>query len=710
MLAFIATCPQGLEYPLLRELEALGATDCRETRAGVHFQGPRELGWRACLWSRFASRVLRPLASAAVEDADGLFELATTIPWRDHLRPGTRFAVQAASRHPAIRNTHFAALRVKDAVVDQLGRDVVIDTGNPELRLYAFADAESATIGIDLATRPLHERGYRARSVSAPVRENLAAALLWRAGWPDATGLLDPVCGSGTFLIEAAWMAADIAPGLLNPHFGFQKLVGFEAAGWRRLLDEAEERRRTGLAEAPPPILGFDQDERAVRAARTNASRAGVGDRVQVARASLRSDALPSEWSDPGGLVMANPPYGERLDPGERGLFELYRLLGARGEAANRGGRLAVLTAHDALARQIALPLAERFRVFNGPLPCRLFVFEIPEARRPLSDGAEMVANRIAKNQKRLRRYLEREGVTCYRAYEADIPEYAVAVDVYEDRLHVQEFTPQGKIDPQAAERRLREAVEGVCKAFDADPGAIFLKARTRQRGTGQYERLSSEGVTTWVKERDLSFKVNLTDYLDTGLFLDHRETRRRVRELSADREVLNLFCYTGSVTVHAAAGGAARTVSVDLSKTYLDWAAENLRKNGFQGPSHQFVRADCLEWIKRAEARFDLIFLDPPSFSNSKAMRQAFDVQRDHGALIENCLAHLKPGGQLLFSTNLRKFELDSKLLERHAVTDITDETVPPDFARRRPHRCWEIRPLAEPPKKTLTLRGRRG
>lgn len=198
---------------------------------------------------------------------------------------------------------------------------------------------------------------------------------------------------------------------------------------------------------------------------------------------------------------------------------------------------------------------------------------------------------------------------------------------------------------------------------------------------------------------------MNLSDYLDTGLFLDHRETRRRIRSLSDGRRFLNLFCYTGSVTVHAAAGGATRTTSVDLSSTYLTWAAENLARNGFQGPAHQFVRADCLSWLARAESRFDLIFLDPPTFSNSKAMAADLDVQRDHRLLIERCLALLDDGGLLLFSTNHRRFEFDPALGELCSVTEITHETVPPDFRRRRPHRCWELRPLTGPARKTLTL-----
>ncbi|MEM9302152.1 MAG: bifunctional 23S rRNA (guanine(2069)-N(7))-methyltransferase RlmK/23S rRNA (guanine(2445)-N(2))-methyltransferase RlmL [Pseudomonadota bacterium] len=704
MTDFIATCPRGLEYPLQEELRSLGLTGLHETRGGITFTGAIEDAWRACLWSRTASRVLMPLATAPVADADGLYEVASSIDWAQWLKPGCRFAVGAASRHKEIRNTHFAALRVKDAIVDQRDRAVVIDTERPELRIYAFADAETATVGLDLATRPLHQRGYRQRSVVAPLRENLAAALLWRANWPDAAALLDPVCGSGTLLIEAAWMAADVAPGLLNPNFGFLALPDFDEAAWRALLGEARERRKAGLAAMMLPITGYDADEGAVRAARDNASRAGVGHLVAVERRAIRDFLTPTAWPDDGGLIVANPPYGERLDPGERGLFELYRLLGEGCADGCPGSRMAVLTAHDELARQIDWPLADRYRVFNGPLPCRWFVFD-PPARADITDGARMVSNRIAKNRKRLGRYFADGSISCYRAYDADIPEYAVAVDVYGDRLHVQEYQAPASIPEATTRRRLEEAIAGARHAFDVGPGAVFVKARARQRGSRQYERLSDEGAVSWVEEDGLRLRVNLSDYLDTGLFLDHRETRRRVRGMAAGKSFLNLFCYTGSVSVHAAAGGASRTLSVDLSKTYLDWAEENLRRNGFHDANHRLLRADCLQWLETAEQRFDVIFLDPPTFSNSKAMRRTFDVQDDHVWLLEKAVGLLEPGGVLIFSNNARRFALDESITERMDVEDITAATTPPDFSRKRPHRCWEIRAGDFEPRKTLAL-----
>ncbi|MDX1569219.1 MAG: bifunctional 23S rRNA (guanine(2069)-N(7))-methyltransferase RlmK/23S rRNA (guanine(2445)-N(2))-methyltransferase RlmL [Xanthomonadales bacterium] len=690
---FFATCAQALEYPLIQELEALGATACAETRAGVSFEGSLETAYRACLWSRFASRILMPLADGNAEDTDGLYELAAGTPWEEVLPRGCSFAVHAASRHPAITNSRFAALRIKDGIVDRLGRDhATPDPENPAITVYAFADQEGATVGIDLSGRSLHERSYRVRGVKAPLKENAAAAVLWRAGWPEATALVDPFCGSGTLLIEAAMAAADIAPGLGNPNFGLQELAGFDAAAWNRLTGEAEERRREGLARLDTPIVGFDVEGGAVAAARENCRAAGLGGKIRVESAAIRdfpvADVLPA-----GGLLATNPPYGKRLDPGHRGLFELYRVLGA-GMARNcPGTRLAVLTAHDELAREIQLPLESRFRIFNGPIPCRLFVFAVGDRPAEPSEGAVMVANRIGKNRRKLKSYLKKNQISSYRAYDADIPEYAVAVDVYDEHLHVQEYAAPGNIPEATTRKRLHEALDGICNAFDAEPGQLFVKTRSRQKGDAQYTRQAEEKAEFWVREGGLEFKVNLSDYLDTGLFLDHRETRARIRSLARNRSFLNLFCYTGSATVYAAAGGAKHSVSVDLSRTYLRWTEENLVRNGFGGNTHRLARADCLQWIRRCREKFDLIFLDPPTFSTSKAMRERFDIQQDHPQLIRHCMRCLAPGGLLIFSNNFKSFKMDSKVMSDYHCEDITAESVPPDYARGNPHQCWELR-----------------
>jgi len=315
----------------------------------------------------------------------------------------------------------------------------------------------------------------------------------------------------------------------------------------------------------------------------------------------------------------------------------------------------------------------------------------------PLLPATEMFVNRLRKNLRHLGRWARRSGVSCYRLYDADLPDYAVAIDLYEGWAHVQEYAPPAQIDPGQAARRLRDVLAVVPPTLGIVPERIVLKIRRRQKGTAQYERRAEIGKFHEVHEGGLIFLVNLTDYLDTGLFLDHRPTRALIRELSPEARFLNLFAYTGTATVYAAAGGAAATTTVDMSGVYLEWARKNLARNGFrEGARHRLVQADCLAWLDARPAdRFDLIFLDPPTFSNSKRMGgRTFDVQRDHPALLSAAARLLAPGGTLLFSTNSRQFRLDRGSLATLATEEITPATIPPDFQRNpRIHTCWKIR-----------------
>jgi 23S rRNA (guanine2445-N2)-methyltransferase / 23S rRNA (guanine2069-N7)-methyltransferase len=313
-----------------------------------------------------------------------------------------------------------------------------------------------------------------------------------------------------------------------------------------------------------------------------------------------------------------------------------------------------------------------------------------------------MFANRLAKNLDRLSAWAKRERVSCYRVYDADMPEYAFAIDKYQSDpegtagrwLYVQEYAPPATVDRARAKGRREEAISVLPEVTGLPASAIYWRTRRPQRGKSQYEAIADLGERVVVEEGGLKFLVNFTDYLDTGLFLDHRRTRARIRELARDRRFLNLFCYTGSATVYAAAGGAKSTTSIDMSRTYLDWARRNMSVNGLTG-RHEFVQEDCLAWLAEARAeRYDLIFLDPPTFSNSKRMDREFDVQRDHVDLIRAALRLLAPGGLLLFSTNFRKFRLDGEALADLEIRDISRSTISRDFERdTRIHHCFEIR-----------------
>lgn len=749
---FFATCPRNTEELLLSELRALGAAGAKATRAGAAFAGPLELGYRACLWSRVASRILLRLTSFVAESSQDIYEGARGVDWLDHLSVSGSLAVEVTSavhRGPlAATNTHFLAQRVKDAVVDffraKTGTRPTVDRERPDVRINVHlaagraAGAEMAgaeiILSLDLSGISLHQRGYRTEGGEAPLKENLAAAILMRAGWPEiaarAGALVDPMCGSGTFVIEGALLAADIAPGLLRDYFGFLGWKGHEAELWKRLREEAEERRQEGLHRLPP-LLGYDADPLAIRRARANARRAGLEAQVNFAvrdLAALGIPATPSISSLPPGLVVTNPPYGERLGT-DKELVELYEMLGKTLKTTFPGWEAAVLAADLGLSDHLQLR-AHRVNVFyNGSLPCRLLVFHLAEkpgedasgwgvsARAVSARGAEMFANRLQKNFRHRKRWAAREQVHCFRVYDADLPEYNVAVDLYEDWAHVQEYAPPPTVDPVKARRRLKEVLDVIPEVLGVPPEQVVLKVRQRQRGSAQYQKLSDQSRLIEVREGDLRFLVNLTDYLDTGLFLDHRPTRRLIRELARGKRFLNLFGYTGSATVYAAAGCATATTTVDLSARYLEWARRNLELNGLLGPQHEFVRADCRQWLaaqaeaarpvpedsrrsrstrartSRDSSPYDLIFLDAPTFSNSKRAGRDLDLQRDHPELIRAAARLLAPGGILLFSTNSRRFRLDSSLADEFAVTDMTRQTIPPDFARNpRIHRCFRI------------------
>jgi 23S rRNA (guanine2445-N2)-methyltransferase / 23S rRNA (guanine2069-N7)-methyltransferase len=718
---FFVTAAAGTSDLLAVELAALGI-ESREVQGGAACEGEIAAAYRACLESRLGLRVLWQLARFTAADSDALYAGVGGIDWAAHLDAEGTLAVDFSGSLPGVTHTQFGAQRVKDAIVDQFrdrtGSRPSVDRESPSVRIHAHAARGSVTVSIDLSGESLHRRGYRGGQGAAPLKENLAAAVLVRAGWPAVAAaggsFVDPMCGSGTLPIEAALIAADIAPGLLRASFGFERWKQHDADAWAALRAAAQARRQPGLL-TPGRIRGFDRDPVAIRDAEANAARAGLEKRLFFQRCELAK--LPAAPA-PTGLIAVNPPYGERIGETEE-LRALYALLGERLRADYRGWEAAVFTGNPALGRELGIRARRTHRMMNGPIECRLLRLAIEpsafeQAREPgrpppidaeaarARPGAQMFANRLAKNLDRLSAWAKRERVSCYRVYDADMPEYAFAIDKYQSDpegtagrwLYVQEYAPPATVDRARAKGRREEAISVLPEVTGLPASAIYWRTRRPQRGKSQYEAIADLGERVVVEEGGLKFLVNFTDYLDTGLFLDHRRTRARIRELARDRRFLNLFCYTGSATVYAAAGGAKSTTSIDMSRTYLDWARRNMSVNGLTG-RHEFVQEDCLAWLAEARAeRYDLIFLDPPTFSNSKRMDREFDVQRDHVDLIRAALRLLAPGGLLLFSTNFRKFRLDDEALADLEIRDISRSTISRDFERdTRIHHCFEIR-----------------
>lgn len=715
-LSFFATAPKGLEQMLAEELSALGAATVTETRAGVAFTGPLEVAYRACLWSRLASRILLPLASFGAASPEELYDGVRALDWTELMTANGSLAVDCNLSQSKITHSHYAALKVKDAIVDQFrdlcGQRPGVDTEQPDLRINLYLHRDEANISIDFSGTSLHRRGYREDGALAPLKENLAAAILLRAGWPQiaAAGgaLVDPMCGSGTLPLEAALMAADCAPGLTRSYYGFLGWRGHDPELWQRLLEEARQRRSAGLAQLPQ-IVGYDADPRAIKAAWANAARAGLQEKVHFERRELAALSGPPSRAAQGGLLVVNPPYGERL--GELAeLRHLYAGLGGRLREHFPGWKAAVFTGNPELGKAIGLRARKIHSLFNGALKCQLLHFDItpewyaggqsfsadppkPSAPAELSAGAEMVANRLRKNLRNLGRWARQNDISCYRLYDADLPEYAVAVDLYEQWAHVQEYEAPKTIDPELAATRLQEVLAVLPGVLGLPAEAIFLKVRRRQKGSAQYGKFAAEGVFHPVREGNCRFLVNFTDYLDTGLFLDHRLTRSLLQGLAKGRRFLNLFGYTGSASVHAAMGGALSTTTVDMSKTYLGWARKNLALNGFTEQQHEFIQADCMQWLAAEQRRFGLIFLDPPTFSNSKTMDETFDVQRDHVELLTQAAGLLTHDGVLIFSNNNRRFRMDVEALPELQIQEITRQTIPKDFERNpKIHNCWKI------------------
>jgi 23S rRNA (guanine2445-N2)-methyltransferase / 23S rRNA (guanine2069-N7)-methyltransferase len=680
----------------------------------VKFQGGLEVGYRACLWSRTATRVLLSVGSIEAKTSRELYEAAKRIDWRRHLAPGATLACECSGANAAIRHTLYGSQLLKDAVCDGLrestGERPNIEPERPDVRLHLHVEPSTALVSVDFSGESLHRRGYRIEGGRAPLKENVAAAILLRAGWVDLEraggALLDPMCGSGTFLTEAALIAGDIAPALARQYFGFLGWHGHDPALWERLRAEALARR---AARTPRRcIVGSDTDPAAVRMAIANGASAGLADWLHVERRAL-ADVVPPPGAA-GGLVVTNPPYGERIGS-ESGLAELYAELGGVLRERFQGWQAAILSGNPDLARHLGMYAKRTHRVFNGDLECRLLRFDLGETREPRTPevaraerakrpGAQMFANRLRKNLARFEPWAEREHIDCYRLYDADMPEYAFAIDLYgREPRHVclQEYAAPKTVDVQGARERRRDVLAALPQVVEVPLEQIHSRIRKPQKGAEQYEKRALDAARIAVSEAGLKFWVNFGDYLDTGLFLDHRIVRGMLRGWAGDADFLNLFCYTGSATVYAAAGGARSSVSVDLSNTYLDWAHENLLLNGFAGPQHELRREDCRKWLEEESARgprFDLIFLDPPTFSNSKRMQGVLDVQRDHAVMIRHALQLLRPAGRLVFSTNYTRFKLDAAALGEFDIEDISARTIPKDFERHaRIHRCYIVR-----------------
>ena len=707
MKQLFATTARGFEELLKVELTELGATECKIAQGGVHFQADDEALYRSLLWSRLASRILLPIVNGKVYSDLDLYSIVTGQDWLSYFDEKATFFVDFNGTNQEIRHTQFGAMRVKDAIVDYFERQGKarpnVDKDYPDIRIHAYLNKEELVVSLDLSGEALHLRGYREYTGQAPLRETLAAAIVLRSGWKKGTPLVDPMCGSGTLLIEAAQMEAQIAAQLHRLHWGFDCWKGHNQDAWDKVKAEAAQQAETYFNQnLKPHFYGFDLDHRVLKKAQKNAQNAGVAHLIQWKQGDVA--ALKNPSPDEVGTVICNPPYGERLGT-TPALIALYSVFGQRLKNEFGGWNASIFSSESTLLDCLRMRSHRQFKAKNGPLDCVQKNYQISERKEssvenPLefdrtSTVAVDFANRLQKNIKKIEKWAKQQGLDAYRLYDADLPEYNVAVDRYGDHIVVQEYAAPKNIDENKARQRLLDAVTATLQVTGIETNKLILKVRQKQKGTNQYEKLANKGEYFYVNEYGAQLWVNLTDYLDTGLFLDHRLTRKMVGEMAKGKDFLNLFAYTGSATVHAALGGAKSTTTVDMSNTYLNWAEQNLILNDIEGKQHKLIQADCLQWLEKCDRQFDLIFVDPPTFSNSKRMEDSWDVQRDHIKLMRNLKRILRPNGTIVFSNNKRGFKMDFETLDELGLSavEISAKTLPLDFERNKQiHNCWIV------------------
>ena len=747
---FFATCAAGFEPLLADELRSLHVGQVRPLHGQVSFAGSVADAYRVCLWSRIASRVVAVLARVGARDADELYAGASAIAWEDQLPARTSIAVDAHGTNAALRNTQFTALRTKDAIADriaeQTGRRLATDTAHPDLRIVVRLSRERAVIGVDLAGEPLFRRGP-----AIPLRPDYAAAMLAAGGWyrncrTEAPALVALGTGAPTLVEEARAQVADRAPGLLRQRWGFERWGLHDENAWADLLAEADDRAEAGQARADsavlidasqpdtalpdrlhgtPALIACDLSWLHLDDAAREAAELG---RVRTALASIDPSSLVTlARAGMAGIAVGAPTLDAHVFIGsDEGTLRSYDL------AAAPAGSPA-----PTAAGSVTVPDAAS----HGIAPSNDASASIAAAAVKLKDGrdvpvllpqSEQFARRLEKVWRLRRKWARREGVGCYRVYDADLPDYAVAVDYFtpsellDERDYggtgggpwatVAEYAAPKDVDPALARQRLLDALAISAPVLGVAPGDVSLRVRTRAKGGSQYasdrpdQRKDTRKPLTLprgahlVDEGGLTFEVNFGGGLDYGLFLDTRDVRARIREMAkqtaGSKRFLNLFAYTGSATVYAADGGAKHTTTVDLSRPYLEWARRNMGRNGFAGDAHEYVQADVLAWVaeqRHTANRWDLIYLDPPTFSNSSRMRAAsFDIQRDHAELLIGVSRLLTRAGVCVFCCNLRGFVPDEAALAKAGVAleDITAQTIPEDFARnQKVHHCYLVR-----------------
>ncbi|HEX4415685.1 MAG TPA: bifunctional 23S rRNA (guanine(2069)-N(7))-methyltransferase RlmK/23S rRNA (guanine(2445)-N(2))-methyltransferase RlmL, partial [Lacipirellulaceae bacterium] len=727
-LDLIATAASGTEAVVKRELAALGYTARTTTPGRLLFPGDMSAICRTNLWLRAGERILIQMATFSATDFGVLFDATAAVPWERWLPRDAEFPVTGRSHHSQLSSVPACQKIVKRAIVERLRNahhtETLPETG-PRCAIEISLRDDVASLTLDTTGIGLHKRGYRRLVGEAQLRETLAAVLIQLSYWRPGRVLVDPFCGTGTIPIEAALIGRNIAPGLRRD-FTFESWPTFDCL----LLQQARAEARAAIK---PPleerIIGYDIAPEALSLARYHAEQAGVAEDIHWQERAFSELRAKAEY----GCIITNPPYGERLST-DAEIEQLYRTFPLVLRRLPTWSHY-ILSSRPDLEALVGQTADRRRKLYNGPLECTYYQFYGPRPPRDYENNeaalrgqaettdadtknntdrlpplggegrgggnepptepliqknppslptpafgglqssatrqAEEFANRLRNRARHFRRWPTKRGITCYRLYERDVPDVPLIVDRYENALHIAEYVrPHDRSTAQHADW-LDLMARTATKTLEVPRELVFMKHRDRQRGDDQYIRVDNREARFTVQEAGLKFIVNLSDYIDTGLFLDHRLTRQMVREAAVGKRFLNLFAYTGSFSVYAAAGGAASTTTVDKSATYIDWSRENLQLNGFNDPPHELVRSDIRDFINslRPSDTWDVAIVDPPTFSNTKGSEIDWDVQLDHGELLRRLAPHITAGGTVFFSTNFRRFKLDEPALTDYQV-----------------------------------------
>ncbi len=701
---YFASCPKHFELLLKDELMSLGAVEVNEALAGVFFQASPEAVMRMIMWSRLANRFYRFLHRGDCRNQTDLYDAIQTVDWYAQVNdlPKT-LSIRFAGTNKQLKNTHFSSQVCKDAICDQLGenygkRPQVIKKGG-HLSIFGRLKSDRLDIFQDLTGHSLHLRGYRQENTLAPLKENLAAAILIRAGWYEKAqlnyNLIDPMCGSGTLLLEGWQIACDMAPNAQLMSHALFSWCDFSSHQWVSLQKEAADRLDCGVMRYKGQIIGVDHHKESIDIANDNLSRLPANKRISFNYRTLDKFRITPHKN----LIVCNPPYGIRLKKNH--LQSWQRLSHWLTQQAN-GAQAAILTPNAAKGWMVGYREQKSYVLFNGALPVQLRMFSINKKNRlsvpdgqyfSLPAGAQSLANRLKKKLIHLREWVEVNEIEAYRLYDADMPEFAFAIDIYKDFVVIQEYQAPKSIDVKKVKTHLEWALLAVQSVLGISDQQIHLKTRQKQKQTSQYEKQDQVQDTRLViREHGRKYFVDLTQYLDTGLFLDHRWLRNHIQKQSKGLSVLNLFSYTGTISVAAAFGGARSVTSVDTSRTYLGWSVDNFNINKLK-VKHNVVRQDVLPFLQSDRNTYDLIIVDPPTYSNSHSRVQDWDVQRDHARLLKLCLKKLTKDGTVYFSNNFKKFKLDDQLVELFSVNDITVQSLDKDFEHSKIHCCYELK-----------------